>query len=106
MRIMIVLGILTAAVAAPSQAQTQSAPAAQVTKPAYSVSETPIGTLLDNPDAKAVLDKHLPGLSSNPQIDGARAMTLSAVAPFSPDTMTEKVLADIQADLDKLPVQK
>lgn len=73
---------------------------------AYTVEATDIGTLIDNPAAKAILDKHLPGFASNGQIDMARSMTLKAVQQYSPDTITDKALADIQADLNKLPAQK
>ncbi|HEX7854176.1 MAG TPA: hypothetical protein VF503_10815 [Sphingobium sp.] len=72
----------------------------------YNVAETDIGTLLDDPAAKAVIDKHLPGFSGNPQIDMARSMTLKTVQQYSPDTLTDKALVDIQTDLSKLPAKK
>ena len=72
----------------------------------YSTESTEIGTLLDDPAAKAVLDKHVPALSGSDQIDMARAMTLKAVQQYAPDDLTDKQLADIDADLAKLKAAK
>lgn len=74
--------------------------------PAYSTEATDIGTLLDNPATKAVIDKHMPGFSANPQIDMARSMTLKQVQQFAGDQMTDDVLSKIDADLAKIPAAK
>jgi hypothetical protein len=39
--------------------------------------ETTIGELIDNPQAKAVLDKQMPGLADNPMIDMVKGMSLN-----------------------------
>ncbi len=39
--------------------------------------ETTIGELLDNPQAKAVLDKQMPGIADNPMIAMVKGMTLN-----------------------------
>jgi hypothetical protein len=39
--------------------------------------DSTLGTLLDNPQAKAVLDQYLPGISSNPMIAMAKGMSLN-----------------------------
>jgi len=41
--------------------------------------ETTLGEILDNPQAKAVLDKHLPGVTSNPMVGMAKGMTLNMI---------------------------
>jgi len=41
--------------------------------------DTPFGTLIDNPQAKAVLDQYLPGVSNHPMMQMARGMTLNQV---------------------------
>lgn len=41
--------------------------------------DTTLGEILDNPQAKAVLDKQLPGVSANPMIAMARGMSLNMV---------------------------
>jgi hypothetical protein len=71
----------------------------------YSTAETQIGTLLDNPETKAVLDKHIPTFASNPQIGMARAMTLKQIQGFAGDALTDDVLSKIDADLAKVPVK-
>ena len=73
---------------------------------AYSSSTTEIGTLLDDPAAKAVLAKHIPEMTTSDQVDMARAMTLQDIQQYSPDAITDKVLADIDADLAKLSPKK
>jgi para-nitrobenzyl esterase len=100
------------AVALPVQAAntptdtTATAPAAApAPKSAFSVDETDIGTLLDNPATKAVLDKLLPGLSTNPQIDMARAMTLKQVQGYAPDKIKDEALVQVQAELAKIPAK-
>lgn len=69
---------------------------------AYSSATTEIGTLLDDPAAKAIVEKHIPGMTTDDQIEMARAMTLKDVQQYSPEDITDKMLADIDADLAKL----
>jgi hypothetical protein len=72
----------------------------------YSTSETDIGTLLDDPAAVAIVNKYIPGFSTKDQIDMARSLTLKGLQQYAPDTYTDKVLAEIDADLAKLPAKK
>jgi hypothetical protein len=101
--VLIAASLLLTAVA-PHVAMAQAPAAAPA--PAYSVETTDIGTLLDNPATKAVLDKNLPGFTANPQIDMARSMTLKGVQQYAADTLTDAALAKVQADLNKIPVKK
>ncbi|WP_395397166.1 hypothetical protein WBP07_31325 [Novosphingobium sp. BL-8A] len=95
-------------VALPAQAASPApaAPSAPAAAPAYSTATTPIGDLLDNPATKAVLVKDVPALVSNPQIDMARGMTLKQVQAYAADTLTDDVLAKIDADLARVPAAK
>lgn len=95
---------LVAAIATPAVVLAADAP--QAAAAALSTSTTDIGTLLDNPAAKAVLDKHLPGFADNPQISMARSMTLKQIQGFAGDAITDQKLALIDADLAKLPAGK
>jgi hypothetical protein len=81
-------------------------PAKSVSSDHYSTSTTDIGTLIDDPAAHAVVDKYLPGLLAGDQINMARSMTLVAIQPFAPDRISDKALADIDAELAKLPVKQ
>lgn len=80
-------------------------PAAAAAKPAYTTADTPLGDMLDDPAAKAVLEKHVPDLISNSSIDMARGMSLKAVQGYAGDMLTDAKLAAIDADLAKLPAK-
>ncbi len=67
---------------------------------AYS-SKSLIGTLLDNPEAKAVLVKLVPAVANNPMIDAARELPLEGLAQFEP-ALTPEVLAQIDVELAKI----
>lgn len=41
--------------------------------------DTTLGELLDNPQAKAVLDSYLPGIASNPMVAMVRGMSLNSL---------------------------
>lgn len=90
---------LSTVVGAPVLADDAAAPAAV----AYSTTSTDIGTLLDTPVTRAVLDKHIADFASNPQIDMARAMTLRQIQAFAGDMLSDDVLNAIDADLAVLP---
>lgn len=68
----------------------------------YSVDESAIGALLDFPDAKAVLDRHLPGLADLRQIAIARPLTLPDIQSFYPELITREKLDLIDAELGEL----
>lgn len=72
----------------------------------FSTAETDIGTLLDNPETKAVLVKFIPDTVTDPQFDLARAMTLKQVQPYAPEKFPDELLAKIDAELAKVPVPK
>lgn len=90
------------AASAPAFAAEAAAPAAA---PALTVEATSLGDLLDNPQAKAVLEKHISAIISNPQIEMARGMTLKQIQGFAGDALSDDTLAAINADLAKLPAK-
>jgi hypothetical protein len=104
MKKIIIASLLAALPALPMAVVAADPPAKSA--PAYSSADTPIGDLLDNPAARAILDKYLPGFSKAEQIDAARGMTLRAVQPYATDTVTDEALAKIDAELAKLPAPK
>jgi hypothetical protein len=71
----------------------------------YKTDETEIGAILDDPEACAIVDKHVPGLSKRSQISLARSMTLKQLQPYS-DEFSDPVLAKIDADFAQLAEQK
>lgn len=88
----------------PNEAQVQEAAPVKTAAAAYSVDETKLGVLLDTPAARAVLDKHFPGISTDARIGMAKGMTLRAVAAFSPDQFPRAALEAVNAELAQLPV--
>lgn len=105
-RIFIASALLAALPVSATSSYAQTTAPAPAPADAYNVEATDIGTLLDDPAAKAIVDKHLPGFTANDQISMARGMTLKSVQQYAPDMVTDKALAGIQADLAKLPAGK
>lgn len=64
--------------------------------------ESKIGDLLADPKAKAVLDKVLPGFSTNPQMAMAKGMSLKMVAPMSGGKITPAILKTVDEELKKI----
>ncbi len=62
--------------------------------------DSSIKDLLANPKAKAILDKHIPGISTNPQIAMVETMSLPDVQPMS-SMVTPAMLKAIEEDLKK-----
>ena len=100
---LLILAAAALPVATPALAQTAAAPAAAAAQGKLNTTDTELGVLLDNPAAKAIIEKHIPGMTNNEQIDMARAMTLKSIQQYSPDDVTDARLAAIDADLAKLP---
>lgn len=106
LRPFLAVGMFAAALATPVLVNAAEPAAASASAAAYSTSTSSIGTLLDNPATKAILIKYLPDLVSNEQIEMARGMTLKQIQSYSADSVTDDVLAKIDADLAKVPAQK
>lgn len=102
MRVQTLALMLAASLAGAAPALAAETPAAPAAAARYSSATTDIGTLLDTPATRAVIDKVLPGLSTNAQIDMARGMTLRAIQQFAPDKLTDERLAAVDAELAKL----
>jgi len=100
---MISASLALAGVAASASAA--DAPAAAAAAAKFSTADSSIGTLLDNPETKAVLEKHIPQFVSNPQIEMAKAMTLKQIQGYAGDALSDDTLAKIDADLAKIPAK-
>ena len=103
MRSLIIAAAL--AVSFPLTSALAQAPAA-ASHAVYSTADTTIGTLLDDPAAHAIVDKHLPGVLSGDQIDMARSLTLKGIQQYAPDKISDQALSDIDAEFAKLPPKK
>jgi para-nitrobenzyl esterase len=82
----------------------QGAAAAQPTH--YSVRETLVGKMLDDPAAATILKEMIPGVYANDQFQSAgRALTLKDIQQYEPDALSDEKLAKIQTALDKIPAK-
>ena len=68
--------------------------------------DTTLGTLLDDPKAKAVLDQYLPGISSNPMVAMVKGISLTNLlsmpqaAQFGlTKAKAEEILAEVNKQL-------
>jgi len=107
----IAAALAVASIAAPALAQEHADHAGAAAAPAadapaapaadgLSVEKTPIGDIIKNEKAKAVLEAALPEI---PQYyDQIATMTLAQVAPMSQGAIDDTKLKAIQAEFDKL----
>jgi hypothetical protein len=105
-KFLIVAAVVMAMPGLAAAEQSAPAPAAQQAASGYSTSATDIGTLLDDPTAKAVLVKLIPDMVNNDQIDMARTMTLRDIQQYAPDALTDETLATLDAELAKISAKK
>ena len=68
--------------------------------------DSPIGDLLANPAAKAVLTKDLPDLLAYNGLDQIEGMSIRQISTFHQAGISKKDLATVQADLSGLPKRK
>jgi hypothetical protein len=103
--IALALAGLVAPIASPAAAQ--DATAAPAAKPAhYSVSETLVSKLLDDPAAVAILQRLIPTVYANDMFKTmGRDLTLKAIQQYEPDALSDANLAKIQAEFDKIPAK-
>jgi hypothetical protein len=58
--------------------------------------------IMTNEAYKAVIDKHAPGITSDPRAKMAYSMTFKSITPYVGGKLTPEVLAAIDADLKAL----
>ena len=93
-------GMLSLSAPLTAQGTTASQPAH------YSVRETLVGKLLDDPAAAAILQKLIPTVYANEMFQSAgRSLTLQAIQQYEPEALSDANLAKIQAELDKIPAK-
>jgi hypothetical protein len=67
--------------------------------------DSTLGTLLDDPRAKPVLDKQFPGLSSNPMVAMAKGLSLNAILSMPQAAqfgLTREKVEAVLAEVNKL----
>jgi hypothetical protein len=78
-----------------------AAPQAAATQQPLTI-DSPIEVLVAVPQAKAVLDANIPGLTEHPMYDKFKGENLRVLAPKFGGAITPKVVAKLQADLAAL----
>lgn len=68
----------------------------------YTTGSTLVGVILDDPEARAIVDSYLPEFSEHPDIGQGRGFTLNFMQKFQRDVITDEVLANINADFEAL----
>lgn len=76
--------------------------AAYADEPKYSLAKNTIGELVKNEQTKAVLNKFIPDLVANPQLEQGYEMHFADVVQYVPDQLTPEKLKAIDAELAKL----
>jgi beta-glucosidase len=61
--------------------------------------DTIVKDLLANESARAIIDRHIPGFSSNSQVAFAQGFTLAQLAAFDAKTFSDEVLSAIDVEL-------
>lgn len=83
-----------------------SSPAAPAPPAAQALTiDTPIEVVTATPQAKAILDADIPGLTEHPMFDKFKSDSLRAVAPKFGGAISDKDLAKVQADLAALSLK-
>jgi len=67
--------------------------------------DTTLGTLLDDPQAKKILDQYVPGLSANPMVAMAKGMTLTMLLAMPQAAQLGLTKAKVQSVLDEINKQ-
>lgn len=99
MRFLIALPTLAIAIAT-SALIAQASPASGPTH--YSTADTPIGILLDDPDARAILERHIPAFTRGGQVNMIRGVSLKSIQGYALQVLTDQALAEIDSELVKL----
>jgi hypothetical protein len=92
-----------AASATPQRAALQPASSTGATAGHFSLN-TPVDKIAANPDGKAVLNRDMPGLISNPSYVLFSDMSLSQLASLSGGRLNKATLDQVEADLSQLPI--
>jgi len=68
----------------------------------YDLNSTTLGTLLSDPEAVAIMEKHSPGITSNPMIGMAKGMSAVQVMGMAGGMIGADTVQAIQQDLAEL----
>jgi hypothetical protein len=68
----------------------------------YDVNTTTLGTLLDDPQVVEILEKHAPGITSNPMIGMAKDMTAAQAMSMAGNVLSQDKIEAIKREVEQL----
>ncbi len=68
----------------------------------YDLTTTKLSTLLDDPEVVEIMERHSPGITSNPMIGMAKGMTANQVMGMAGGTIGQDKVQAIQRDIAAL----
>lgn len=86
----------------PAAVLTMAPVMAQDPEPAYTL-KTPIERIVANPEARAVLERELPGFTTLPQYDQFKTMSLEVLLAMFPNAVPQERVRAVEAALRAVP---
>jgi hypothetical protein len=68
----------------------------------YDLSVTTLGSLLEDADVVAIMEKHAPGITSNPMLGMAKGMPAAQAVGMAGGMIGQDAVAAITADIEAL----
>ena len=68
----------------------------------YSFEETTVGTMLDTPEIKALIDEYIPAVLEHPLLEVGRTFIFNDALPYISDMVTEEELEKYRVALEAL----
>lgn len=65
-------------------------------------SDSKMGEILNDEKGKAILEKHMPGVSNDPRTAMGKGMTLKQIATFIPGQLSPALIQVIDAELKSI----
>jgi hypothetical protein len=68
----------------------------------YDLTTTTLGALLEDPDVVAIMEKHAPGITSNPMLGMAKGMPAQQAVGMAGGMIGQDAVTAITADIEAL----
>lgn len=65
----------------------------------WDLDRSPIGEVLDDPEASAIIERHIPGLTTNPMLSMARSLSVNALLGMAAASVDPATIAALKAEL-------
>jgi hypothetical protein len=68
----------------------------------YDLNTTTLGTMLDDPDVVAIMEKHAPGITTNPMLGMAKGMPAAQAVGMAGGMIGQDAVDAIKGDIEAL----